>query len=88
MGSVVQSGSEAYTNNAKLGFFYFFFEMHTGKEIKKNTHSEILGEEYLFLIFLSSAMGTWTRGHASLQRKRWDNENFKTHVTGPDLMIL
>lgn len=28
-------------------------------------------------------MGTWTRRHASLQRKRWGNENFKIHVAGP-----
>lgn len=48
MCSVVQSGSKACTNNAKLGFlFKFFFLMHIGKEIKKkNTDSEVVGEEY------------------------------------------
>lgn len=71
--------------------------MHIGKEIKKNTDREILGMEYLCLVFLSTAravlwylsahwgllMGSCTWGHASLQGKKWDNENFKTHITGP-----
>lgn len=53
--------------------------------------------EYLCLVFLSKAravlwylsvrwgllMGSCTWGHASLQGKKWDNENFKTHLTGP-----
>lgn len=28
-------------------------------------------------------MGSCTWGHAALQGKKWDNENFKTHLTGP-----
>lgn len=61
MCSVVQSGSEAYIDNAKLGFLCLlvlllgfggvFFKAHRQGD-RKNTDSEILGEEDLVLVFL------------------------------------
>lgn len=69
--------------------------MHIGKEIKKiqgdfGDGVFVLGisvystcSSVIFKSSLGLFMGSCTWGYASLQGKKWDNENFKTHITGP-----